>query len=82
MYKSYYYQDASIPDLNECAINNGGCSQLCNNTFGSFICDCFVGYELDGDQSTCNGKAHVVGTNLRSIITFCCHLWQTSMSVS
>ena len=44
-----------VLDLNECAMSNGNCSQLCNNTFGSFDCDCSTGYELDMDKSTCNG---------------------------
>jgi len=43
-------------DFNECSLNNGQCSQTCNNTFGSFVCDCFSGYELDADLTTCNGK--------------------------
>ena len=31
-------------DVDECAKNNGGCSQLCTNTFGSFHCHCGDGY--------------------------------------
>jgi len=44
-------------DINECAIDNGGCSSQasCTNTAGSRICDCFSGYE--GDGVTCQGKA-------------------------
>ena len=44
-----------ISDVNECSVGNGGCSQVCNNTFGSFICDCNEGYELDNDGVTCKG---------------------------
>lgn len=40
-------------DVNECAIANGNCSQLCNNTVGSFNCDCNEGYFLSGDGSNC-----------------------------
>jgi len=29
---------------------------LCNNTYGSFFCDCLLGYELDVDNKSCNGK--------------------------
>ena len=42
-------------DINECMENNGNCSQLCNNTLGSYQCDCEGGYTLDTDQLTCNG---------------------------
>ena len=37
-------------DINECNTNNGGCSQVCTNTIGSFVCSCNTGYELDPDE--------------------------------
>ena len=43
-------------DINECAINNGGCSQVCLNTEGSYSCDCYPGYELGPNNHTCNGR--------------------------
>jgi len=43
-------------DVDECAINNGGCEQMCNNTIGSFICNCVTGYQLDGNGFNCSGK--------------------------
>ena len=40
----------------ECDDNNGvGCSQLCNNTEGSYVCLCNSGYVLDSDGKTCLG---------------------------
>ena len=42
-------------DNDECVSANGGCEQRCNNTIGSFFCDCFNGYNLDEDQFNCNG---------------------------
>lgn len=33
-------------DINECAINNGGCHQKCINNPGSYACMCNTGYEL------------------------------------
>nr|CAD7258136.1 unnamed protein product [Timema shepardi] len=33
-------------DINECALNNGGCDQKCINSPGNFSCVCNVGYEL------------------------------------
>ncbi|KAF4522838.1 hypothetical protein B566_EDAN008100 [Ephemera danica] len=33
-------------DINECAVNNGGCDQKCINSPGNFTCVCNVGFEL------------------------------------
>ena len=44
---------SSFPDIDECATNTSRCSQKCNNTDGSFRCDCDEGYELSDDQRTC-----------------------------
>ena len=46
----------SLPDVDECTINNGGCEQLCSNTIGSFICTCGSGYQLDENGINCNGE--------------------------
>ena len=45
-----------LPDVNECAANNGGCSQMaqCSNTPGSFSCLCKVGYT--GNGFNCSGN--------------------------
>ena len=45
-----------IVDINECQIDNGGCSQRCNNTVGSYNCSCQSGYELTDDDHNCTGK--------------------------
>lgn len=44
-------------DINECAIDNGGCAEVCENTDGSFFCAC------DGDEKvlSSDGKS-CVGT--------------------
>ena len=42
-------------DINECATNNGGCSQVCLNTEGSYSCHCYLGYGLGPNNHTCNG---------------------------
>lgn len=31
-------------DIDECAVNNGGCSQNCVNMDGSYMCECSEGY--------------------------------------
>jgi Coagulation Factor Xa inhibitory site len=41
-------------DINECLTNNGGCSQVCTNNPGSYVCSCTAGFTLTG-VSTCTG---------------------------
>ena len=43
-------------DINECAVNNGGCPDVCANTPGNFYCECPDGYELSYDTATCEGE--------------------------
>ena len=43
------------PDINECNTTNGGCEQICTNAIGSFVCNCTVGYQLDGNELNCTG---------------------------
>ena len=45
-----------LTDIIECNTNNGGCSQQCSNSAGSFLCSCSSGYSLNGDGFTCDGK--------------------------
>ena len=58
-YPSKVFEDtlefASV-DVNECLINNGGCSQLCVNLQGSHRCDCNVGYMIVSNGRSCNGE--------------------------
>ena len=42
-------------DINECSMNNGGCSQLCINANGNYSCSCYSGYELKNSYN-CFGK--------------------------
>ena len=49
----YAYINSLRPDIDECIDENGGCSQTCTNTEGSFNCGCNIGYLQDG--ATCNG---------------------------
>lgn len=38
-------------DINECAVNNGNCSQICVDTPASYYCDCKPGYKLVSTDS-------------------------------
>jgi len=44
-------------DIDECAENNGGCSDqaVCSNTEGSFTCSCVDGFA--GDGFTCSATS-------------------------
>ena len=46
-------------DLDECAENDMLCDQICENTFGSYVCTCEPGYELI-DDVMCQGQASIV----------------------
>ncbi|CAK9810437.1 MATN2 [Anthophora quadrimaculata] len=47
--------DGTCIDINECTIDNGGCTEVCENTDGSFFCAC------DGDEKalSSDGKSCV-----------------------
>lgn len=46
-----------VLDINECSSNNGGCSQLCINTVGSYYCNCISGFTLSSNYHTCIGES-------------------------
>jgi len=47
---------STIVDIDECAVNNGNCSQnaTCNNVLGSYECTCMTGFS--GDGFNCTGE--------------------------
>ena len=57
-------------DVDECAENNGGCSEhaTCTNEPGGFVCACNAGYT--GDGFTCTGKAPLFYFIVLAKITF------------
>ena len=42
-----------VADINECLVNNGGCSHNCTNTVGSYYCVCATGYLLQPNMHDC-----------------------------
>ena len=42
-------------DIDECAEHSSGCTQICNNVYGSYFCTCHEGFSLDNDQHGCSG---------------------------
>ena len=42
-------------DIDECSLGISGCSQLCINTAGNFVCECYSGYQLSSDNRSCIG---------------------------
>ena len=45
----------AFSDINECLEGTDECQQVCNNTIGSYLCDCRIGYALNDDGRTCSG---------------------------
>ena len=52
--------------MNECMTNNGGCEDICINTFGGYYCACSEGTVLEpGPSITCDSKCHdILGYSL------------------
>ena len=46
-----------LPDVNECASDNGGCDNVCKDTDGSYTCSCTKGLILSQDRHTCICKS-------------------------
>ena len=42
----FYFILFTYLDVNECEVGNGGCSQICVDTFDGYCCMCRPGYEL------------------------------------
>lgn len=66
-----------ILDVDECSLLNGNCSQMCNNTIGSYMCSCITGYFLNSNNRICNGmssqilKMYAMATFITSEINEC-----------
>ena len=42
--------------MNECLEQNGNCSQLCVNEYGSWRCDCAEGFKLADNKQDCQSE--------------------------
>ena len=42
--------------VDECETDNGGCEQVCTNTFLSYNCSCNDGYTFSAEGRTCRGS--------------------------
>ncbi|XP_062848642.1 complement C1r subcomponent-like isoform X2 [Trichomycterus rosablanca] len=51
---SAFYQAIDIDECSSTSLDpDSRCSQICLNTLGSYLCTCYHGYHLRGDQRTC-----------------------------
>ncbi|KAL5475522.1 hypothetical protein EMCRGX_G025349 [Ephydatia muelleri] len=41
-------------DVNECAVNNGGCQQMCHDSTPGYTCSCYSGYKLAANGLNCS----------------------------
>ena len=67
-------------DIDECATDNGGCSQVCVNKPGTSECKCNDGYVLADDKRTCLGNTNSYRAKLILKVTHV--LWQKSSRIS
>ena len=44
-----------VLDIDECRLGIDNCEQVCRDTDGSYVCECFSGYNLNNDGRTCDG---------------------------
>ena len=56
-----------ISDIDECAIDYGGCSHNCTNMIGSYICSCPVNLTLNNDDMNCVGRSSHTHTHTHKI---------------
>ena len=50
---SFVHILACLVAVNECLTNNGGCDQLCCDTYDTFYCSCREGFRLVRDLFVC-----------------------------
>ena len=60
VYKQHSICECCLLDTNECKEHSSGCTQICNNTPGSYFCTCHAGYIVDSNNHTCNGECSII----------------------
>ena len=50
------YSTSIHTDIDECALGISGCNQICTNTNGSYVCSCYLGYQISSNNKICVGK--------------------------
>ncbi|XP_016842860.1 uncharacterized protein LOC100679483 isoform X4 [Nasonia vitripennis] len=67
--EGYRLEGRNCTDINECATNNGGCTEVCENTEGSYFCAC-EGDEriLSEDKKTCVANTSLL--SFRGLVSF------------
>ena len=51
-------------DIDECSVGNGGCQQECVNTAGSYHCACESGYNLNDNETDCDGSVLMMSLHI------------------
>jgi len=70
-------------DINECAMHNGNCSQLCSNNIGSFACSCHTGFRMAPDKRTCVGEfLHCILFITQYLLHFYSYFGRISQSIN
>ena len=52
-------------DRDECALGMSGCNQICTNTNGSYVCSCYLGYQISPSNPTCVGEPLCTENNIK-----------------
>ena len=55
-------------DIDECTEGSSGCNQNCTNSIGGYSCTCYPGYQLSGDNHTCNGEFVVEPVGIETVV--------------
>ena len=67
--RSFKCTTSQRTDIDECALGTSGCNQICTNTIGSYVCSCYLGYQISSNNSTtCAGKKYIT-------LKVCIHFW-------
>ena len=70
----YWWTTSHHTDIHdECALGISGCNQNCTNTIESYVCSCYLGYQISSNNRTCVGKTYISDTTVLTIYTILMH---------